>query len=368
MLMRILYYLRGFHIGGAETFVFNVLEKINTNLYHIDFVIQDANIKNESLFHLCKEKGATILTIPPFEKHPFKSISCLKNILNSGNYNILHFHANSLINITPYIACKRTKTQLVVHSHNSGINIGGFIGLFLHRISRFYLKNKNISRLACSDMAGKWMFGKQNFSLICNGVNAATFAYSSEKKDKLKKQLGLAKETLVIGHVGRFVEAKNHEFLIQCFKKMKKIINNIKLVLLGDGPLFNDFKEKYCDSDIFFVGNVQNTYDYYSLFDEMIFPSLFEGLPFVLVEAQASGLPILASDTITKEVNVTDQIRYYSLNEDSEKWALNAFDILNSVSDSNRDLYSARFKKSIFNSDNTIKQLTNMYNEINNMG
>ena len=266
--------------------------------------------------------------------------------------------------MAPYIVSKITKTNLLVHSHNSSNNLGGFLGRFIHVCNRKVVSSKNIYKIACSDKAGKWMFGEEKYQLIENGVNLEKFKYDEEVAEKLRETLGISKDTMIVGHVGRFVEAKNHKFLIECFNRIHQLIPDSKLILLGDGPLLEEIKASTCEDDILFLGNVEDTNKFYSLFDIMIFPSLFEGLPFVLVEAQASGLNVIASDKITKEVNVTGRITYYSLEDGPENWARYAINISNNKGNKERLGIQNEMKKSKFDSNYCVAKLCKLYETI----
>lgn len=361
--MRVLYFLRQLNIGGAETFAYNVLEKIDSEKYHIDFVVQDKKIKNTALQQLCENTQSNIYTIPAFEKNYLSSIyQCIK-LIKKNRYDVVHYHANSLINMVPYYSCAITNTNLIIHSHNSSNNLGGNFGRCLHILNRKFLANKPIGRLACSDKAGNWMFGNKKYILINNGINIDKFKYSAQTGSKLRKKYNISESDIVIGHIGRFTKAKNHKFLIECFQKIARI-KEAKLVMVGDGPLLNDFKRKYGNNpNIIFIGSIQNTSEFYSLFDMMIFPSFFEGLPFVLVEAQAAGLPVLASDFITNEVNVTKLIHYYSLENSSDLWANETLRIL-SANKNNRLMIGEQMKNTIFDSELTVKSLCNIYSNL----
>lgn len=321
--MKILYYLRALNIGGAETFVYNVLEKMDFNKFVIDIVLQSNNNENERLISLCDRKKIKIYYISPFEKDFWGSYRQLRNLVRLNKYDIIHYHANSLINIIPLLVAKRTNCKLAIHSHNSNNNIGGFVGRTIHYFNRWMTNRSKIIRLSCSEKAGLWMFGKKPYQIVNNGINLETFGYDISARNDLRDKLGIDSKTIVWGHVGRFVQAKNHTFLVECFEAYNLINPNSKLILLGEGPLFLKIKANTTNKNIIFLGSRQDTSKYFSLFDIMVFPSFFEGLPFVLVEAQASGLPILASDTITKLVNVTGLIKYESLTVPITNWLRN---------------------------------------------
>lgn len=355
---KILYYLRALNIGGAETFVCNVLEKIDTAQYHIDIVLQSDKNENVRLLELCKKKDVKIFYTLPFEKHYFKSYKQLLSIVKDNGYDVIHLHANSLINNIPILVARKAKCKFVVHSHNSNNNVGGAIGKYIHYFNRWLMNHGEVVRLSCSDKAAKWMFGSQKYQLINNGINLDTYKYNNQSRIELRKKYNIDDNILVWGHVSRFVEAKNHDFLIKCFDYYNKKNPESKLVLVGDGPLFFKIKTETNKPNIIFLGSISETSRFYSMFDLMVFPSLFEGLPFTLVEAQASGLPILASENITKLVNITGLINYLSLNKSWDEWISH---IPSKLSETQRVKTSQMMKNSVFDSDTTIKQISNCY-------
>lgn len=356
--MKILFYLRALNIGGAETFIYNILEKINLKVYSIDIVLQSENNENKRLMTLCEEKGVNIYYIPPFEKSYFDSYNQLLKLVRQNSYDIIHYHANSLINNIPLFVAKRCKCHIVIHSHNSSNNIGGIIGKVVHYINRGLTYYLNVTRLSCSEKAGKWMFGKKTYQIINNGINLNSFSYDAESRVKLRQSLSINDNTIVWGHIGRFVQAKNHHFLIKCFEEYNLRVPLSKLILIGDGPLFSEIKSNNRNANIIFLGTQHEISKYYSMFDVMVFPSLFEGLPFVLVEAQASGLPILASDNITHLVNVSHLIKYESLSSPISKWIEN----IPAARTENQRLETMNLMKNTsFDSTTTVQQLVDSY-------
>lgn len=361
-MIKILYYLRALNVGGAETFIYNVLDKIDISECHIDIVLQTTENKNNQLLGLCNAKGVRIFYTDTFEEHFIKSYRQLLSIVRENSYDAIHLHANSLINNIPILVSRKTKCLLVVHSHNSSNNVGGIIGKTIHYFHRWLMNKGNVTRLSCSDKAGKWMFGDKPYTIINNGINLDRFKYDAKSRKQLRLELRITDNTIVWGHVGRFVRAKNHTFLIKCFEEYNKTCPNSKLVLLGDGPLFDQVRNSTQNKNILFLGSISNTSKYYSLFDLMVFPSLFEGLPFVLVEAQAAGLPILASDNITKLVNVTGLIEYFDLDNCEKNWCLKVASMLEG---NDRGYYYKIMINSIFDSETTIKQLYEFYRNKN---
>lgn len=158
--MKILYFIRALNIGGAETFIYNTLENISEE-YHIDFVLQSYDSTNINLIELCKKRNSKIFYIIPFYKNYIKSIKQLYEILKKEKYDLIHIHANALINIVPVIAAKLVGTKIAIHSHNTKNNKGGFLGYILHKISSYFINKMDIIRFACGYEAGEWMYGKK---------------------------------------------------------------------------------------------------------------------------------------------------------------------------------------------------------------
>ena len=169
-----------------------------------------------------------------------------------------------------------------------------------------------------------------NYRRIPNGVNLKRFAFCEEKRQQMRQELGIAKDTFVLGHIGRITAPKNHQFLVELFAEYHKENPNSRLLLIGNGELFETVQQQCVQlgiSDaVIMVGSKTNTEDYYQAMDVFVFPSLWEGLPVSVVEAQANGLPCLLSDVITHDVDLTDQVKYLSLT-DKKAWLREVADI-----------------------------------------
>ncbi len=209
MVMKILYYVYGLNVGGAETYIYNVLQKIDAKEYHIDFVIQEEKNKNINVLNWCEKNKARIYRIPKFFKKPFRSYKALKKILQSGKYDAIHVHCNSLLNFSPIMCAKSMNIPLIVHSHSTSSS-RGIIGNFFHYIIRDIMMD-NVIRVACGEKAGKWMFGNRDFLILNNGIIVDKYTFSSKKKDKIRKQYNIPFDKKIIGHIGRFVPEKNQK-------------------------------------------------------------------------------------------------------------------------------------------------------------
>ena len=364
-MVRVLHYIYGLNIGGAESFLYNLISSIPKDEFVFDFCIQSKKNINERLIKLIECRGGKIHHIAPYNKRYIKNRNDFKKIVISGNYKIIHFHMNSLINVEPIKEGLKLGIQVVVHSHSTKTNAGK-IGNIIHKINVNFFENKKFQRLSCGYEAGKWFYKKSNFIIIQNGINVNDYKFSEERRTIIRNSLGITDNIRVIGHVGRFTYAKNHEFILDVFNEVCKITKNIRLVLVGDGELRTEVEKKVLllglKEKVNIIGNVSNVSDYLSAFDLLLFPSHYEGLPFVMIEAQTSGLPILCSDVISQDACITDLTICKSLNEDKKDWATNILNI--SMEKQNRPKYANIIEKTNYNSVMTARKVINLYYEL----
>lgn len=191
------------------------------------------------------------------------------------------------------------------------------------------LAKKNIKKysdkmFACGEEAGKWMFETDNFEVLNNAIDTDLYTYNKEKADKVKKEFGIENK-FVVGHVGRFNYPKNHKFIIDVFNEIQKVREDSVLMLVGDGDLRHEIEQKVQDlgfSDkVIFTGVRSDVNDLMQGMDVFLFPSLYEGLPVTMVEAQASGLKCIISDKVPLECKMTENIVVVKLEESPQKWA-----------------------------------------------
>ncbi len=363
-MIKILHYIHGLNIGGAESFIYNILQ-LNKAEYHFDLAIQSKINKNRKLINECKNYNCKIYQIADCRINPQKCYDNLVELLKKGEYQYIHIHANSLVNITPLLAAQKFDIGIILHSHSSINNNGGVVGNIVHRLGRRYITRIPVIRLACSKEAGIWMFKSKPFRIVSNAIRIGEYRFDEKKRDRIRKKLNI-KNKFVIVHVGRFVKAKNHQFLLKCYNKIKNRMNGQTfLILIGDGPLrkkIQDTVNREGDSDsVFFAGNIQNVSDYYSAADCMIFPSLYEGLPFVIIEAQASGLPIYSSTNISRSIDITKNISFYSLSKGEDYWANKIVEDYQN-SNCNRTDFSSYLKGTVYDSRELCKEMESIYN------
>lgn len=320
---RILHVLGQLGNGGAESMIMNIYREINLEKIQFDFLTRGKN--NESLLKEVNRMGGRVFNSPTFPKDIIANCRYVKNFFREiHRYSIVHVHANALIYIVPLIIAKKYKAKtLILHSHSTKAEKRIFVPF--HFFNRFiFLDNFVTDRFSCSDIAGKWMFGSRDYIKINNAINLEKFTYNKEKSMCMRNLLNL-RGKMIIGHVGKFTTPKNHDFIIDIFKEVNRKYPNSVLLLIGDGKLKNKIHKKILNLDlegnVIFTGNILNVNDYMNIMDVFLFPSLYEGLPVAVVEAQAIGLPCIISDVITDQVCVTENVTKISLNQTAETWA-----------------------------------------------
>ena len=247
---------------------------------------------------------------------------------HKGEWSALHIHApHFAVFIAPY-AKKAGIKKICVHCHSTDYSLKGNSkrNELLSLYSKYFVKDK----FACSKLAGKFWYGNKPFTVINNAIDCRKFAFSEEARQQKRKELGITDEK-VFSHIGRTdIPQKNHTFLLSVFAQIKKSQKS-KLLLIGAEP--TDELEKLCREnemieDVLFLGMRSDISELLSASDVFLFPSTKEGLPVSLIEAQASGLPVLMSDSVTDEVCVTDSVSKLSLNEDISLWSDKAISLI----------------------------------------
>ena len=322
--IRILHVLGSLDRGGAETMIMNLYRNIDRSKVQFDFLIHtdrecDYNEEIRSI-------GGKIYSLKRFKGYNLcQYIKQFKDFfIKHPEYEIIHGHMRSTASIYLKIA-KSMGRYTIAHSHNTssgnGISALGknLIQLPLRYIADYYF--------ACSIEAGEWLFGKKiiksdKFYILKNAIDMGAFVFNQNIRDLKRKELGF-EDFFIIGNVGRFHEQKNHYFTLNLFNEFLKEELNSKLVLVGEGELKSEIK-KYADEleindKVIFLDSRSDINELMMSFDVFIFPSKYEGLGIVAIEAQSSSLPTLCSDNVPREVKITDIIRFISL-DDMSKW------------------------------------------------
>ncbi len=336
-MMRVLQVFTVMDRGGAESMIMNYYRSIDRDKVQFDFLVhrKEKGAFDEEIDSL----GGKIFRMNPISPFfPNKYYEELRKFFKEHTeYTVVHSHLNTFSCFPLKIAKECNIPCRIAHAHIAldKVSLGTFFAQkeslkeILKKVVKFRLKkrikNDATHYFSCGEKAGKWLFGSTtSFIMMNNAIDAKKFSYNKVTAAEYKKEFNVEDE-IIIGHVGRFSSQKNHAFLLQIFAALLKKNANYQLVLIGDGPLKNamekEAKNLSIDKQVHFLGVRTDIPQLYQLLDLFVFPSFYEGLPVTLIEAQAAGLKILASDTITKEVHLTDDIAFLSIEKPAEFWA-----------------------------------------------
>lgn len=352
--IRVLQVLGGLFHGGAEAMIMNLYRNVDTRVVQFDFLVhtdQEGVFDKEIL-----DRGGVVHHAPVYKGiNHFDYKAWWKTFLRQHpEYGCIHFHIRGTSAIAIPI-CKRLGRTTIIHAHST--SNGKSLVSFIKGLFQLSLRRDADYLFACSEPAGRWLFGQKalqapNFHLWKNAIDTSTYQFSQDTRNRIRSELGL-EDSFVVGHIGRFIDAKNHGFLLTIFQEVLKREPHARLLLIGDGPNRKEIEEKVellrLGQAVIFAGFRSDVPEILQAMDIFLFPSLYEGLPVTLIEAQASGLPSVVSDTITKEIEVTDLIQFVSLESVAKAWA----DIIFTIS---RDNIRKDTSKSIIEAGYDIKQ------------
>lgn len=266
---------------------------------------------NDKYIEDCKRLNVNIIQLPARKPTMFQYYMRMFKLLNKRKFNIVYVHGNSsIISIDLLIATVKGIKIRIAHCHNSECT-----NVTVHKLLLPIFNHLYTSGVACSQKAGKWLFGSRPYKVVLNSFDANRFRYDDFERNKIRNQLRLTDEK-IIGHVGRINSQKNQEYLVKVLKEICKYRDDVRLLLVGIGPDYNQFQEQVSKSDfkdkVIFYGETQTPEKLYSVFDVFAFPSKFEGFGMVMTEAQASGLPCVASTAVPKDVVISDQVVFFA--------------------------------------------------------
>lgn len=269
--------------------------------------------------------GGRIFSVPRRGLRPDRNARAVRDFLCTHRYSLIHTHMDA----GNYIPLKIAKTLgvpvRISHSHNTQYPTKEPVRLAWDKYQRNRIPAQATHLFACSTEAARWLYGEDRLTqtrIVHNAVDPDTFAYSEASRVRVRSELGLMQDDIVVGHIGRFVDQKNHGFVLRMFAQLHEQDPRYKLVLLGDGEKLDEMRGLASDLGIFdatrFAGSTPRVSEYYNAFDLFILPSLYEGLPVVAVEAQANGLPCLFSEGVPRESAIAGETRFLAVDrEDS---------------------------------------------------
>lgn len=332
---RAVYIVTSMDAGGAETVFMKFYRALDKSKYQLDFCVSS----DEPGFYddEIRELGGRIMhTVKKSECGPVASFRRLRDIAREGGYCAAVRSSQHSLSALDLLAMRAGGVpRTVFRSSNTGTVTNSNKEAALHRMFRPLIGLAATSYAAPSTEAGLYMFGKLGvssgkFSILHNAVDLAEFAYREDARKEIRRELGIPESALVVGHVGRFNQQKNHAFLLDVFAEVASKRDDSVLLLLGKGELVENVKQKVEALDlsdrVVFAGVRRDAALCYSAMDVLAFPSLYEGLPNVVIEAQANGLPCVMSDTITKEVLLNPNVVQMGLTRDCAAWAVEIID------------------------------------------
>lgn len=306
----------GLKYEGTTSVIYNYISSMNKDNLQFDFIaFEDINPKIKKSF----EQLGNVLTIPKRKNNTGSYVRALNNILKS-HYDVIHIHGNSgTMAIETILSKLHTTKKIIIHCHNTTCNHP-----VLNKLLVPVIKHTADVCIGCSEAAAHWLYGNSKYVVLNNAIDLSKFKYNEEIRKSCRLEFGFNNE-FVIGHVGRFDKQKNHTFLIDIFSELHKRKSDTKLLLVSDGPEIEKIRRKVfllgLEEAVIFVGRRSDMDRLYQAMDFFLLPSLWEGLPVVMIEAQASGLPLLVSDKITQEAKCTKKTEYLSLDYDAGRWA-----------------------------------------------
>lgn len=356
-MIRVLHVVTDMRYGGLETMLMNYYRKIDRKKVQFDFLEHrqgrtDYDCEIEKL-------GGKIYRLPPlnpFGIHYKHRLSIF--FKEHPEYQIIHVHQDCLSSIILKVAKKYGVKVRIAHSHSNNQDKN------LKYIIKMYYKRKipkyATYLFACSEDAGRWMFGNAKFSILHNAIDTSKYAYSVKKRKQMRSEFDIKEETLVIGHVGRFSYPKNHMYLLEVFKKISEERDAI-LLLVGDGHLRLEIENKInqlqLKNRVILTGVRNDVAELMQAMDAFILPSRYEGLGIVVIEAQAAGLPCIVSDKVSLECKKTELVHQMSLSDEPEKWA----EKLISLSAIERKCHCEDIKTSGYDLEDNATKLMNFY-------
>ena len=322
---KVLIICAGLQFGGVERFAANIIKFAPADEFQFDYLIFEG--LGDAFAPEIIERGGRVITIPSPQQGYRNYIRKLGELMEENRYDAVHSHTQFNSGINLWVAKKHRVPVRIAHSHTTAHEnaISAKQRLYENAMRRF-IKKSATHFCSCGVEAGKWMYGNHPFTVIPNGIDTDTFVYNELYRSRIREQYHIAQDAFVIGHSGTIYPLKNQEFLIRLLPEIRKIKENTELVLVGTGSeehrskLQLLVKELGLEKMVHFTGAVLNVHEYYSAFDVFAFPSLREGTPLALLEAQANGLPCIISDTIPSDAVVTGLVTSLSL-DDKRAWA-----------------------------------------------
>lgn len=323
MAVKILFYALTKTHGGIESFIYNYY--VNMNNVHIDFIGMDEKVAYEEEM---EKMGSVIYHMPPKKENRKEFYNRLEQVFRENQYDVAWFNDNNLCDIHFLKLAKKYNVPVrICHSHNSTLN-SGKLHYMVHKLNSRSIDKYANNLWACSGIAAEWAYGKdynnRAVRVIINAIDIEQYRYKEAVRKSVREKLQLD-DKFIIGNVGRISEVKNQMFLLEIFKEVLKRKSNSVLLLVGRGELYEQvsdrIKELELSDSVYMLGPRSDVSELLQAFDVFAFPSLYEGLPFAIIEAQAAGTPCVVSEAVDKSAFITSQIETVRLEQGAAAWA-----------------------------------------------
>ena len=353
-----------FTYQGIACVIRNYCYRIKSPGLQIEYAVFDLHPELEKEL---KQSGLVYYRLASRRTHSKIYFKQLKLLLKNGHFDCVHIHGNSAMMLPELVLAKNCGIEKrIVHCHNTTCNNPLLNSLLLPLFYRL-----STIRLACSEEAGNWLYKGRSYTVLNNAIDTEVFRFDELKRNLNRKKLGLENQ-FVIGHIGRINEQKNHEYLVRVFKEFHDHVPDSKLICIGEGALRPELEQLISDlkleEHVMLLGEHKNVENLLNAMDCFVFPSKWEGLGMVLLEAQAGGLPCIASDAVPNEADM-GLTRYLPLG-DTACWCRAIEDIKNR--EQNRCKTSEQCRKTLkqksYDLNENIKQLVNIYLDVSHAG
>ncbi len=322
---RLLCIVSSLDTGGAETFMMKIFRSLPEE-YKLDFIVSaDTGYYEDEVQHL----GGIIYRVPLRTKYPLKTYRSIKNIVKDNKYERVLKLCDTPIGLFDLLACKAGGAKRICVRSCNASSDESRIKRVINNIIRPLFNRVATVKIAPSILAAEYTFGKKavekkDVYFLHNAVDLNVYKYNPQGRKNIRREFGITEEQFVVGHIGRFNKQKNHSFLLDIFAEIKKNDKDSVLILVGDGEKEDDIRMKVTELElqdsVIFTGIRADIPELLSAMDIFVFPSFYEGMPNTVIEAQAAGLSCVISDTITKEVGITEAVKFQSIKTDPKEW------------------------------------------------
>ena len=312
---------------GAAVFEYRIAQQLKDDGIYFDYLFSKKMQPEDAARYA--QNGSRVFDLGVDEKlnlivHEIKANIAYYKFFKSHDYKIVYADTENALRALHLLMARLAGVPVrVLHSHNTQLQTRSRVSHLIARVLRHFFRFSATHYFACSDLAAEWLFPpsvckKKNYKILQNGVDLKQFLFNPEIRSELRAKLSISENQLLLGHVGRFMPQKNHSFLLEIFASVAEKKPDTRLMLIGSGVHQADAEKKAAElgitDKVLFIGSVENVSDYLQAMDLFVMPSLFEGLPVTGIEAQAAGLPCIFSDTITRELAITDLAEYLPIN------------------------------------------------------